>query len=249
MKKTFQHSLLFTALVSLNATALTRVSDEASLQRAIYEANNNVHIHRIVFKPHAKIILSSPVVYTGSQPLTLQGNGAFIDGSNVGNFVFSDDLAAVTEDGSLVFNTSADITIRHLSVENSAPRGIVINIPEDARGDDIAISLERVSVLNSALYGVHIDDNVDAFDDGTAGSGLGLDMSISRSQFVGNGTGAIDFDGVRVDERGEGDIQAVITHTQIDGADHFLKDDEAHMTPMIDTVTGYVRRRITEQTR
>ena len=40
-----------------------------------------------------------------------------------------------------------------------------------------------------------------------------------------------------------------ITHTQIEGADHFFKDDEAHMKPMIDTVSTYVKRRLSEQTR
>ena len=40
-----------------------------------------------------------------------------------------------------------------------------------------------------------------------------------------------------------------ITHTQVDGADHFFKDDEAHMQPMIQTVSDYVRRRMTEATR
>ncbi len=40
-----------------------------------------------------------------------------------------------------------------------------------------------------------------------------------------------------------------ITHTEIEGADHFFKDDAAHMTPMIDTVSGYVRRRLGETTR
>ena len=40
-----------------------------------------------------------------------------------------------------------------------------------------------------------------------------------------------------------------ITHTQIEGADHFFKDEEAHMKPMIQTVSDYVRRRMTEATR
>jgi alpha/beta superfamily hydrolase len=40
-----------------------------------------------------------------------------------------------------------------------------------------------------------------------------------------------------------------ITHTEIEGAGHFFEDDEAHMKPMIETVTGYVRRRLTEATR
>ena len=40
-----------------------------------------------------------------------------------------------------------------------------------------------------------------------------------------------------------------ITHTEIEGADHFFKDEEAHMKPMIQTVSDYVRRRMTEATR
>ena len=40
-----------------------------------------------------------------------------------------------------------------------------------------------------------------------------------------------------------------ITHEEIDGADHFFRDDEAHMKPMIGMVQNYVRRRLTESTR
>jgi alpha/beta superfamily hydrolase len=40
-----------------------------------------------------------------------------------------------------------------------------------------------------------------------------------------------------------------ITHTQIEGADHFFKDEEAHMKPMISTVSDYVKRRLTEVSR
>ena len=40
-----------------------------------------------------------------------------------------------------------------------------------------------------------------------------------------------------------------VTHTEIEGADHFFRDDEAHMAPMIETVQTYVRRRLTETTR
>ena len=34
-----------------------------------------------------------------------------------------------------------------------------------------------------------------------------------------------------------------------EGADHFFKDDEAHMKPMIETVQSYVKRRLTEGSR
>ncbi len=40
-----------------------------------------------------------------------------------------------------------------------------------------------------------------------------------------------------------------ITHEEIEGADHFFRDDEAHMKPMIEIVQSYVRRRLTETTR
>lgn len=40
-----------------------------------------------------------------------------------------------------------------------------------------------------------------------------------------------------------------ITHSEIEGADHFFRDEEAHMKPMIDTVQSYVRRRLTESSR
>ena len=40
-----------------------------------------------------------------------------------------------------------------------------------------------------------------------------------------------------------------ITHTEVEGADHFFKDEETHMRPMIDTVSTYVRRRLGEGSR
>lgn len=204
------------AALSGNAVAMNKVYDEVSLQQAIAAANADSSISRIHFKKNAQIVLTAPVIYTGSQPLLVRGNGAVIDGSLAGSFVLDADLTAITEDGTLVFNTAGDITIRNLTIKNSATRGIVVNIPDDAQGGDIAVYLHRVKVLDSALYGLHIDDNADEFDDGTEGSAIGIDLHISRSSFIGNGTGAIDFDGVRVDERAEGDINAFIINTHID---------------------------------
>jgi alpha/beta superfamily hydrolase len=40
-----------------------------------------------------------------------------------------------------------------------------------------------------------------------------------------------------------------VTHDIVEGADHFFKDEVAHMDPMIKTVSTYVKRRLTEQTR
>jgi len=212
--KTLSLAVLTTAMA---ANAAAQVYDETSLRVAIEAANFDSRIGKIVFERDSFIQLSAPVIYTGSQPLKLIGKNAIIDGSNAGSFTLDQDLTAITEDGTLIFNTAADITIRDLTVANSATRGVVVNIPERAEGEDISIKLRNVNIIDSALFGLHIDDNADEFDDGSTGSAIGIDLKITHSNFIGNGTGAIDFDGVRVDERGEGDINALITHTHIDG--------------------------------
>ncbi|WP_323037084.1 alpha/beta hydrolase [Pararhodobacter sp.] len=40
-----------------------------------------------------------------------------------------------------------------------------------------------------------------------------------------------------------------ITHTEIEGSDHFFRDEEAYMNPMLEHVKTYVSRRLTEATR
>ena len=200
-----------------NSMAWGKVYNEASLQYAIDNANYDTSINKIIFTKNAKIILTSPIIYNGTQSLKLIGNNATIDGSSAGSFTLDENLTAVTKDGTLIFNTAANLSFRKLNIINSATRGIVINIPATADTDEIEVNLHKISITDSALYGLHIDDNADEFDDGQTGSSVGINLNISRSDFTGNGTGAIDFDGIRVDERADGNINAVITHTHIDG--------------------------------
>jgi hypothetical protein len=217
----FKKSLIAFSVVAVLANSAVaankiRVSDEASLRSAIETANTDSSIETIVFAKKTLIALSAPLIYSGVQPLTLIGNGAVIDGSSAGGFILDDDLTAKTEDGTLVFNTAAPLNIRNLSVLNSATRGIVVNIPQGASGADLSVTLKQVTVANSALYGLHIDDNADSFDEGQSGSAVGVELHVLLSSFTENGTGAIDFDGVRVDERGPGDITAFFYRTHID---------------------------------
>ncbi len=216
MKNALSGLSLLLAMTGATATSATKVNDEHTLQLAIAEANADSCIEKIIFMKKANISLTAPIIYTGKQALTLVGNDATIDGSSAGTFTLDENLTAITKDGSLIFNTASNINIRRLSVINSATRGIVINIPDNAQGDDIAINLFKVNIKNSALYGLHIDDNTDEFDDGHQGSEIGINLHISKSSFTENGTGAIDFDGIRVDERAQGDINAVIVYSHID---------------------------------
>ncbi|MCG7928834.1 MAG: right-handed parallel beta-helix repeat-containing protein [Candidatus Thiodiazotropha lotti] len=192
------------------------VYDESSLQDAFQQASYNPEIDEIVFKKYSHISLSAPAIYRGEQSITLVGKGSTIDGSNAGSFVLDSNLTAATEDATLIFDTAGEVKIKNLKVINSATRGIVINVPADASGDDVSVNLDRVTIFHSALYGLHVDDNADAFDDGRSGSALGIELKLTRCTFEYNGTGAIDFDGVRVDERSHGDIYAFISNTTID---------------------------------
>lgn len=217
MKHTLLGTSLLVVLISTQILAASKVSDEASLRSAIAMANADSRVDKIVFAKNANIRLTSPIIYTGSQNLTLAGNESTLDGRAAGGFVLDADLTAMTRDGTLIFKTAGDIAINQLSVINSAARGIVFDIPDNAQGADVKISLYKVIILNSSLYGLHIDDNADEFDEGDKGSKVGVELNISQSSFIGNGRGAIDFDGIRVDERGSGGIHAVIIDTHIDG--------------------------------
>ncbi|WP_428355389.1 hypothetical protein [Methyloprofundus sp.] len=196
---------LLAVLATSNVQAADKVSDEASLMNAIEMANADSSIHKIVFEKNSQIDLTSAVIYTGSQDLAVLGNGSTISG------------AAIGDGDTLTFITAGNISIQKLAVVDSTARGVVVEIPADAEGDDIQVSLHKVKILRSALYGLHIDDNADELDDGEEGSAIGIELNISHSSFIANGTGAIDYDGVRVDERADGDIHATISHTHIDG--------------------------------
>ena len=192
MNKPILNFILLVSMVSANAIAMNRVNDESSLLEAIAEANADNNINKIEFEQNVQIILTKPVIYNGKQSLILNGNNAVIDGSAAGSFLLDRNLTAIPEKGSLIFKTAADIKINNLTVKNSATRGIVINIPYNATGEDITVTLHKVNVLDSALFGLHIDDNTDNFDGGSFGSEIGIKLQISESNFTGNGISAID---------------------------------------------------------
>jgi len=236
MKKTTLSLLMIgAAALSTNAIAKTcplKVSNEFALWADVYLASMG-HCDKIVFKKNAYITVDPdfPIVYTGENKLTIVGKGATVDGSLVGEVTPAIDDEGrdtlISDDATLMFNTAADISINNLSVVDSKTRGVVVNVPQDAEGQDIFVELTKVTIADSALFGLHIDDNQNEFDEGDAGSAIGIKLDVTKSSFVGNGVGAIDYDGVRVDERGEGGIEATFFATHIDenGADGIELDE------------------------
>ena len=59
-------------------------SGPGSFAQALLDANDDPTITRIQFTGEVKTVpLSATVVYTGPQPLTIEGNNAIIDGTSV----------------------------------------------------------------------------------------------------------------------------------------------------------------------
>ena len=81
------------------------------------------------------------------------------------------------------------------------------------------------------------------------GAWIGMQLLMRRPEITGFISVAPPKDTVSLVNKLHEQKGITITHTQIEGADHFFKDEEAHMKPMIDTVSGYVKRRLTEVTR
>lgn len=157
------------------------------------------------------ITIDSTLEYNSEDDLEIEGSGQTIQAS--GDFTL------------LLISQGADLKIEELAfvgIGGFGPRatdgntgngkGIFVAVPSTAKGT-VKVELEDVTVMDVAYHGIHIRDCPD--DDCGAGSGggglLGSDASIEvklKDVTVENvGRGRLDGDGLRVDERGPGDIK------------------------------------------
>ncbi|HEX6141305.1 MAG TPA: hypothetical protein VFZ01_01195 [Geminicoccaceae bacterium] len=182
-----------------------------SFRAAVDAANLHPSIDVIRFtRDLGTVQLASTVVYTGAQSLRIEGRDTAIAGD--GLF----DLLVATGGG--------DLTLRQIGFSDGL-NGIVVEVPADADGE-LSTVLFDVTVENNGEFGLLIDDETN----GGSNAGIGLDIAWSR--FVGNGADLVagvieDLDGVRVNERGEGDIAATIHASEFtgNGADGYELDE------------------------
>ncbi len=168
-----------------------------SLRAAIGQANGDTAIDAIVIRNHvAAVNLESSLGYTGTQSLRIRGNDTAIQpvAGSQGSF----DLLEATG--------GADLTLESLTFQNGL-KNVDVIVPAGATGE-IAITLNRVAIRNSVEHGLHFDDITNA----TAAS---LRLDILGSVIAGNGSNPDDFDGIRVDERGAGDIVATFSNATV----------------------------------
>ena len=221
------------ALTTNSAQAASpRVSNEAEFLAAVEDANADPSITRIVFERNAFIELTDEVRYTGVQDLTLVGRGATISGASV---------TADTDtwdSGLFVSESGGDLTVRRLTFANSFNNGLAVFLPEGS--GTVEIVLDRVTVADAQFHGVLIDGqattgyNTDDFihpnciDPYPTDSGTSIDITVKRAEITGAGqlvgydisqaTGCPqDFDGLRVDQGGAGDLVADLDRSTFDG--------------------------------
>lgn len=185
-----------------------------SLRAAVTAANANPRIGEIKVRKHLPAVaLLSPVIYTGPQSLSIEGAGVVIVGTAV--------VSATPEtDAALVANGGGNLSLEDLTVRGSSGTGIIVDVP-DARSGTFSVELENVTVQKSVHHGVLINDQVDYFVDpdtrADGGSPASVRVRIRHSRFLDNGFGALDNDGLRINEGGAGSLFADISFSRAEG--------------------------------
>ncbi len=181
-----------------------------SFRAALAEANANPRIGRIRFDRRIRsITLTSPLVYSGPQSLRIEGEKAELKAGGLGA-----GQTALLADG------GADLYLGGLTVRNAPGVGITVAVPAGRTGT-IEVVLDEIRAFDNGLHGVLINDQSEYFSDPNStaetGSAASVSVKVWGSRFERNGFAAIDQDGLRVNEGGEGDLKAEIRNTVVLG--------------------------------
>lgn len=186
-------------------------SGEGSLRAAIEQANADSDVQQIEIHLGATIRLDSDIVYTGSQPLTINGATEERPAAIAGG------AAAECSDALLVSTGGADLVVRNIEFRGSACGGISVAVPADRTGL-VHVTIDGVRMRSLGGDGLRIED--------TGGAGAGVVLAVASSSFERAGmTG--DSAGIEVVETGSGGVTARIKHTDIaESGDYGLRIDE-----------------------
>jgi hypothetical protein len=185
---------------------------DGSLREALASGKSMIKILKSV----TTINIDSTLEYTGTAPLSIKGSGQTVSTAN------NVTLLAATQ--------GADLTVSNLSfagpggfdiynrgdLNGPAGKGIFVDVRDKQTGT-VNLVLKNVSVSGVANHGIHVSDCdlADECGGGSGGGGKGSDASIkvvlNNVTVDDAGNGKFDADGLRVDERGEGSIEAHIT--------------------------------------
>jgi hypothetical protein len=215
MKIALIGSLMVPLAIQAAPVAIVTNGDDAgpgSLRQALADGATTIRIKPSV----SEIAVDEPLVYDGTEPLKIVGTGQTIHWSlNV----------ASDEDGPLLHvSQGADLTLTRLAFEGlggydienqGGGKGVFVEVPADRQGE-VKVYLTDVAVRDTGNHGVHIrdcEDDACGAGQGTSsnGSPASIYVRLRKVEIDGAGFGKQDADGLRVDDRGPGDITLVAT--------------------------------------
>ena len=169
---------------------------DGSLRAALEAANTDPLVNTIqVGSGIGTVSLASSLIYTGAQPLRILGNGVVVDGGGC-----ACDLLTVSG--------GADLDLFDLTLRNGE-NGLRAVIPSGQTGT-VEVRLVGVTVEDNGLHGVQLDD-------GTSSAGIHLELISAQIRDNGFNSGVTDYDGVRVDEGGGGDLTFIARESDAQG--------------------------------
>lgn len=227
-------SLVLALAPAAGAAPHTTVDTAAELRAALADAANPGGPREI--QVDGRIELDQPAVYDGDRRLGLSGPGTLV--------------GTDPEQDVLVVTTTRRVSLEDVAIEGGR-RGLVVVVPDDATGR-VRVDLTDVSVTGTGYHGVQLIDGVvdlaatgDGVGTGTAipdatlptaalvesavvgGSAAGVVLRAEGLQVLDSGRGALDQDGLRIDERGDGDVVGRIAGSRFvgNGADGIELDE------------------------
>ena len=218
---------------------------------AINKASESKKPVTIKVKTKKTIIVGDSLDYKGLQPLTIIGSGQVVRGKNVDILKVSNGADLSVSDLSFVGIGSYNIKRKGTgygrnNIDSKAGKGIFVDVRDDQTGT-VNVNLKNVRVEGVANHGIHISDCNLADECGSGGGGAGEGSSASINVVLDNvtvfdvGNGKFDADGLRVDERGDGDINFTASNSSFlyVGADG-VELDEGQKGNVIANVTNSI---------
>lgn len=206
---------------TLTVTTLA-ATGEGSLQAALDAAGASSEPSNIMIIAPGEIATAQGLTYRGGSPLSIYGNGASVtSAANVTLFSAFDAREITLIDMAFQGPGGFSITARG-DIGGPAGKGIFIDVAEDAEGT-IGLQLINVSVAGVAGHGIHISDCTLADDcgggegGGGEGSAASILVQLADVTITNVGQGSFDADGLRVDERGPGDITLTGMYVNVRG--------------------------------
>ena len=197
--------------------------------RAALEAVAAGQSNSIIVMTKDNIEIATPLVYNGQAPLSIYGNGQTIETDKNINLLSITEGADVNLSG-LKFEGPGGFSIEKRGDNNGeAGKGIFVKLRHDQTGT-LTVTLNDVEVSGVAGHGIHMSDCNVAGNCGAGAGGKGDGSAASIAVNAYNvkvhdiGYGRVDGDGLRVDERNEGDIfftahNSSFTHVGADGVE------------------------------